>query len=264
MWQPPTRMVLLDENVPVGEYDAATQMLNGEHLFVQVVAPPSSVVTQSTLNLTWPNLEVISVQNASGRLASSETVRFHLKLIKADSGEEIDMTMPDRTGHFRFSSVVSGLYFLRVRHLSFEGDIPLNIDPAAERSELDLSIGFSTCGLEYADNRECSPQAPLKVSDLCGIIVDPSGAIIPDSAIQFTLATDQATPSKGIRPRSDGTFEIRNLHAGQYMLRVSRLGFYPLQVPVHFQGDSGISCANRLRITLGVISSCSKVQVETR
>ena len=253
-------------NVPVGAYSATTDMPNGEYVEITVVDSGSMQLVHPDLRLRWPNRDVVSAQRMSGRFASDTPKPLRLALLKADSGEQLESVLTDSEGNFDFSEVPPGLYFIRVSRTfgkSFEGDVPVSIEPTAKNARLDLSIAWSTCGLSYTDNVTCTPSEPLNVANLCGTILDPSGAIVFDAAIHLLAAANEPMPASSLKQKPDGTFAALGISPGQYTLRVSREGFHQLQVPVRVQDGSGSSCVDPLTITLGVFSSCSKAEVRS-
>ena len=255
-------------NVPAGAYSATTESSDGEYVEITVIDSGSFEPVRPNLRLKWPNLEVIPVQSASGKLTSgSHTQPLRLALLKADSGERLESVETDTNGNFHFSDAGPGLYFIRVTRKSsssFAGDIAISIEPTAKKTRIDLSIGWTSCGLSYGDDVNCTSSTPLEVANLCGRVVDPSGAVIFNPLIQVISATDGPMRDRLITSKQDGTFAVSGILPGQYTLQVSGQGFSKLQLPVRVQDGSGTSCVDPLTVTLGIFPSCSKAEVESR
>jgi Carboxypeptidase regulatory-like domain len=248
--------------VAVGDYKITTEMSNGEDLFVTVVAAPSTQLIEPELSLKWPVLPVLSVRTPSGRLQTGGDLPLHISLVDGESGKELSSAATDAMGDFRFPDVSPGVYFIRVTLRAFEGDIAIAIEPGAEKSKLDLALSFSTCGLHYGDAQRCDPTERLEFSNVCGVVLDPTGAVIGDAKIE--LLSWGETPSRHVTAFAnwrDGTFALKDVLPGEYTLSISREGFRRLELPVRVSDGSGVFCANPITVTLALFPSCSKAGV---
>jgi hypothetical protein len=248
--------------VGVGDYEITTEMLNGEDLFVTVVAAPSTQLTEPKLSLKWPVLQVLSVRTPSGRLQTGDDRPIHISLLDGETGKELDVVATDAKGDFRFSDVSPGVYFIRVTRSTFEGDIAIAIEPRTEKSKLDLALSFSTCGLHYGDAQSCDPTERLELSNVCGVVLDPTGVVIGNAKVD--LLPRGETSSRHITAFAnwrDGTFTLADVPPGEYTLSVWREGFRRLELPVRVLDGSGAFCANPITVTLALFPSCSKAEV---
>lgn len=246
-----------------GAYDLTTEMPHGENIFVKVVAEMPAQPTEAKLTLNWPNLPVLAVHRAAGRLQSPDGKPFlaSLALLDGKSGRELASTMSDTTGRFEFPSVNPGPYFIRASRKNELVDIAVAIDPDCPIATLDLEVGFGSCGAGYVDKQECVAPA-LEVSNVCGFVLDPTGAAIPEA--QIDLRPSQAHAARAITTSAnwkDGSFALQDVAPGRYTFSVHRPGFKRLQVPMRILDGSGRRCLKPITVTLAVFGTCSKASI---
>lgn len=216
--------------------------------------------------LTWPAEAPIRVRAASGTLYSIAP-KVSVSLFEGLSARQLQTTDTDMHGHFAFSDVPPGLYFLGVasRGLPAElksdvGDrIAIELTSGAEEEQLDLDLSWSDCGLSYADRNKCS-QEGLRVSNLCGRVVDSMGAAIAKAEVILDGGPGVEV-LKRIQSDSSGGFTLGELKDGEYQLSVRSSGFHALQIPVRIQNTgSSKECAEPIYVTLGA-GACSRAEI---
>jgi len=245
--------------IAVGEYYLTTESEHGEYLYVLVGAQIQGQATASILSLKWPDLPVERFRNIRGQLHVGNEKPLRLALVEAQTSRVIESGSTDSSGTFGFRGAVPGLYFLRVAQGPQAGDIAVYLDTGAARPELNLEIAFTTCGLDYSDLQACQPDAnPIETPNLCGIVIDPSGAVIGDAKLELrTREGPDNIHATAVSAERDGSFGFGPLSSGYYTISASRPGFRKLAAPFHVQNDQGSACAQPLIITLGVSASCS-------
>src|ERR1700731_1614084 len=78
-----------------------------------------------------------------------------------------------------------------------------------------LLVLFLTASLPVA--------AQSTTGSLGGKVVDQSGAVVPDAAVQ--VENSQTGVSRSVKTNSDGQFIFPTLQVGKYVLRVEKVGF---------------------------------------
>src|SRR5436190_7190723 len=73
------------------------------------------------------------------------------------------------------------------------------------------------------------PLAAFSQSSIQGLVVDPSGAAVPDAAISATLNATGA--SRAVRTGLDGRYRIPALPIGIYTIRCEKVGFQHAEIP---------------------------------
>jgi hypothetical protein len=133
--------------------------------------PPKVSVHQ--ISFEWPGWKPLSTQTIAGILTGrARTNRpfvvdnFHepvyatvqgatLVLSKAVSEETVDLKTTDSSGKFEFKNIPPGFYLLRVETPNFipsrwvypvDGYVPIEVDPSAKFSNLDLELDNAICG----------------------------------------------------------------------------------------------------------------------
>lgn len=215
---------------------------------------------------TWPARGPIRVRTASGTL-SSIAPQVSVSLFDGLTARLLQQTGADIHGHFAFSVVPSGLYFLGVtsRGLPAElksdnGDrIAIEVTSSAEEDQLNLDLTWSDCGLNYADRNKC-PQKGLNVTKLCGRVVDPMGAAIAKAEVTLDRGSGVEVV-KRVQSDSSGGFTLGKLEDGEYQLNVRSPGFHALQIPIRIR-NAGPSkeCEEPIYVRLG-FSACSRAEI---
>jgi hypothetical protein len=149
-----------------------------------------------TVPLKWPNTPPLRVRTARGSLSISDQpptgFRLSLSLLEGLSGRIVDITQTDSRGQFAFGDVPSGIYFLQLDPSGLKdwsgdqitGLIAIEVSRDAAEDQLDLDLGWSSCGLSYKDRSQC-PQTKLELTKVCGDFVDVVGAVIGNASVQF-------------------------------------------------------------------------------
>jgi hypothetical protein len=147
-----------------GIFDLTTEHRATANVWIQVDVSSSNEKT--TLTLSWPSISVLRTRALEGRifkgLYSSKAEPLagaRLSLRSAISFEELETTVVDPQGKFRFSRTIPGLYFLRVQEPELRdweentgilrGDIAVRLRNDVPARSLDIAVAYSSCGLSY-------------------------------------------------------------------------------------------------------------------
>jgi len=224
-----------------------------------------SGATNVTVRLNWPNTTPLQVRSASGILRAPDYYpqqtqsQVSLSLLESVSARVIETTQTDSKGEFRFANTVSsGIYFLRLDPSELrasdgeqiEGMIPIEINPKAAQDALDLDLGWSSCGLGYAQ-RAKSPE--MKVNKLCGDVADAMGAVISDAQVMLLANGENAEILEQTQSGTNGQFALRKHDEGTYQLLVKSPGFQPfVQVMRMDPSGTSVGCQQPIRVRLTV------------
>jgi hypothetical protein len=170
-------------------------------------------------------------------------------------------------GQFNIEGATPGLYFLSLKPSglrSWSGEqitglIVIALDRDAPTDHLDLDLGWSSCGLSYADSSKC-PQSDFQIEQLSGQVVDPSRAVIPRAKI--LLLDPAGTLVEQLQSDGEGKFASSRPLAGTYKLVVSSAGFTPYRRTVHAEPTPESTGRSPFTVQLGVLGSCSTANVQ--
>jgi hypothetical protein len=224
-----------------------------------------SGATNVTVSLKWPSPTLLQVRSVSGSLRGPDyypqqtQAQLSLSLLEGVSARVIETAQTDSKGGFSFAGATpSGIYFLRLNPSNLrgwdggqiEGMIPIEINPKATQDVLDLDLGWSSCGLGYAQ-RAKSPE--MKASKLCGDVADATGAVISNAQVVLLANGENAEIIEETRSGTIGEFALREQDGGTYQLLVKSAGFQPFLRVMHVD-PSGTSegCKQPIRVRLEV------------
>jgi hypothetical protein len=172
-------------------------------------------------------------------------------------------------GHFQFKETKPGIYILRIRgqrksaryNSQIEGDIPLELLPAAKDSQesLSLYLGTSDCGITYdrcpVPRAEALPTRRLQV-------YDPIGSIITYS--QYRVLNPAGAEVAAGSTGSNGIVELPHELNGIVTLLVTKTGSPVFELPLDLIDPT--DTAKYLVVTMGVQGyggdQCSKAVLE--
>lgn len=229
--------------------------------------------TDVTVPLEWPSIAPVLVRSLKGGIRGPDYFpgrsqpRLSLDLLEGSSGRRLKSLQTTDNGEFNFESAAPGLYFLSLKPSGLmgwpgeqiSGLIAVAVDQGALTDHLDVDLGWTSCGLWYADRSEC-PQSDLQIEQLSGQVLDASGAAIPDAKI---LLFDTAeTLVERLQSDSAGKFASPHSLAGTYHLVVSSAGFTPLRRTLHAEPTGNPSRLSALTVQLGVSGSCSAANLQ--
>jgi hypothetical protein len=170
----------------------------------------------SQISLEWPSplMEVLKTKALTGELASNNPwapfENIHAELWAAGTHKPLAVQDTGARGHFHFEETKPGIYILRIRgqrkniryDSRVEGDIPLELIPAAANSQVPLALylGMSTCGITYNScpipRTDGLPSRRLQVHDPLGMVIAHAKYRVLDHAgIEVTAGS---TGSNGI------------------------------------------------------------------
>ena len=247
----------LFRDVPPGSYHLSAShdagIPDGYELEVKLDKP-----AEVTVPLKWPNSAPVRVRSMKGvirgpgYLPGQTQPRLSLDLLEGSSGRKLKSFETTDSGEFNVESAAPGLYFL-----SLNGLIAVVVDPAAPADHMDIDLGWTSCGLWYADRSQC-PQSDFQIQQLSGQVLDASGAAIPDAKI---LLLDRAGKLvERLRSDSAGEFKSPRSLAGIYELVVSAAGFTPLHATLHPGPSVNPARVPALTVELGVSGICGSAE----
>jgi hypothetical protein len=241
---------------------------DGAYLEVKLNGP-----TNVTVPLKWPSITPILVRSLKGTihgpdyLAGQAQRRLSLDLLDGNSGLRLKTLQTNDKGEFNIDGATPGLYFLSLKPSGLSsgsgeqitGLIVIALDRDAPTDHLDLDLGWSSCGLSYAESSKC-PKSDLNIEQLSGQVVDPSGAVIPRAKI--LLLDPGGTLVEQLRSDGEGKFASSRPLAGNYQLVVSSAGFTPYRRTVHAEPPPESIGRSPITVQLGVLGSCSAAMVQ--
>jgi hypothetical protein len=132
-----------------------------------------------------------------------------------------------------------------------QGMVPISVSQNASQNEPDLDLGWSSCGLGYAQ-REPPPLA--KLSKICGDISDSDGGAIANADVFLVESTDSQRVIEQTKSRSKGQFTLESLETGNFWLLIRSAGFQPLLQPIRIDKAGPLSgCAEPFHAHLKVL-----------
>jgi hypothetical protein len=238
--------VILGSFMLIPEYDVG--IADGVVVEVSANGP-----TNVTVPLRWPSRTPVSVESISGIVRgpdyypSQKQIQLSLSLLEGLSGRVIATTNTDEKGRFNFhADTPPGVYFLRLNRSGLrgwsgeemEGMVAIEVTPAAKDRELDLDLGWSSCGLGAAQG-QIHPE--LKVPKICGDIADRRGAVVSGAQIRLLTRGDEPQILEQTKSGMKGNFALREQREGTYQLFIQSAGFQPLVLPIRVEpaGPSG-------------------------
>jgi hypothetical protein len=221
----------------------------------------------SIVRLSWPGAALAVAQSLTGvlRIATEESQQsISLQVVDGLSGRVLRSGTTAPGGVFEFQGLPDGRYFLRLTtseltnwpRTKATGSIPVVIQSSSQTDHLDLDIGWSSCGLYYANQSSCK-QSEFELKKLAGSIVDASGAVIVNTEISlFDLNGKLISRTQSDRA---GEFALMGPETGTYRLLVQSAGFTPLRRTVKIGPNSKGSA---VQVQLGVFGACSDAIVQ--
>lgn len=237
---------------------------SGGYAVIINVSPSNPAGT--SVFLSWPNRAPIGVRSASGVLRTTDyypnqvQAPMSLSLLEGISGREVETTKTDSKGRFTFASnVAAGIYFLRLNPSGSSvsqseedwGTIPIEVSPAAGLDALDLDVGWTDCGLVYAERVK---QSPLRVGRICGDVADSEGGVISSARVWLLADGEDPKILDQTQTSATGEFLLRDQPEGNYQLLVKSRGFRAYLTVIYFElRPSPSGCQNRIHVHLGVL-----------
>lgn len=258
---------VLFRDVRPGSYhlsvDQTAGIPDGVELEVKLDGPK-----EVTVPLKWPSVRVRSLKGmirGPDYLPGLRQPRLSLDLLDGRSGRRLENLRTTERGEFDFESAAPGLYFLSLKPSGLRGwpgepltgRVAVTVDPGAPADHLDVDLGWTSCGLWYADQTKC-PQSDVQIDQLSGQVLDPAGAAIGNATI--SLFDPAGTLVERLESNREGKFASPHPLAGTYQLVVSNAGFTPLRRTVHAKSIRNPTQA--LTVQLGLMGSCSAANLQ--
>ncbi len=192
-----------------------------------------------TVSLKWPSTRPAQVRSMSGVRRGPEYYpsqvqgELSLSLLEGVSARVVSTAVADNKGRFTFSGETPpGFYFLRINPSGLlgslsepiEGLIAIDFNPGAKAGTLDLDLGWSSCGLGYAQRARYHE---IQASNLCGKITDVMGAVIPRAQVILLAVEEDAEILGQTQSGVGGDFALSQPKNGTYQLLVKSPGFRP-------------------------------------
>ncbi len=224
---------------------------------IEVKLPESRAIT---VPLRWPSGAVASASSIKGVLHMPSHMpgqpqrRTTVDLLEGVSGRTLQTTASDDRGGFDFDGLAPGLYFLR---LPPDPDlIAIELDPRASAPQLELDLGWTSCGLWYVNQTQCPPTR-LHLARLTGHVADAADSAIQDAEVLLVGPGDKIV--EPIRSDAIGGFASTQPARGTFRLLIRRAGFSPLRADLTMDpsGDN-----SPVEVRLGVAGGCSGTRVQ--
>lgn len=211
------------------------------------------------LRIEWSNVRALAVRSLAGsfRAYPSLAEQATLSLRDAVTGRPIASTQLDRERRFAFDGVPEGLYFvdLVARHdawpAAFTMAVAVKREARAER--LDLSLMWSSCGIQYVNLEECRASG-LRLSRLAGEVRDGSGAAVPGAEVR--LADREGRVVWRAAADGQGRFSAEEGLTGTYRLSVEHPTFQPVEADLSLGSGGG-----EVSVQMGILSQCGSARV---
>ncbi|MDE3170858.1 MAG: carboxypeptidase regulatory-like domain-containing protein, partial [Acidobacteriota bacterium] len=219
--------------------------------------------TDLTITLQWPNVPPLQVRSLGGQMLApsyypnESQIPLSLSLLEAVSGRVIATIHSDDQGHFSFPDTVpTGLYFIRLNPSDLrasdgeqiKGMIGVAFNPKAGSKELDGYLGWSDCGLGFAQR---VPRPPMTVAAVCGDILDSMGAAIGNARVLLLDDKRRGAVLADASSNSSGKFALPGIAAGTYRLLITYPGFAPFLLEIHLKPDGNArTCRDPMHIQL--------------
>ena len=104
----------------------------------------------------------------------------------------------------------------------------------------------------------CVANKIFKVKQVCGRVVDPTDAAIP--GVEVELLDSHSNILQKALTNESGTFDMRNVLPGQYVIRMQFAGFATAWQPfVLTKSKPNVGCNKPMQVRLEVAGRCSSV-----
>jgi hypothetical protein len=246
--------------VPKGDYSIGTPIGISQY---KVISVSKKLEAVKSVPFQWPEEPVVSSRAIRGKLdAGDRHPKLKFKLFDAFSGSELlttDDPSESSDGDFDFGVPHAGMYLLRISEVEprtnfpFDGDIFIEVTSNSDVNRLDIGMVSSSCGLSYA---QACKQEPITVPKLCGNLVDPQGAAIPNANLDL-ISQEGHSPTRSITSDHEGYFSFEDLADGVYEVKAKSQGFIPGVFPVRVEETRIHVCKTPIEVTLSIGRSCS-------
>jgi hypothetical protein len=229
--------------------------------------------TLVTVLLQWPGIPPVPALSLSGWIRGPDYLpgqsqpALSLELLEGSSGRSLKSLDTTADGTFDFGNVAPGLYFVSLKPSALygwdgspiTGLIAVSADPNASAHQLEIDLGWSSCGLWYASQTACE-HADLRIERLAGQVLDSDGA--PISKADVFLFDSDGTEVERLQSDSRGKFLSPQSLRGTYQLLVRAPGFTSLHGMLRAEPTGNVTHRLALTVNLGVLGNCSAASNE--
>lgn len=254
-------------NVPPGHYSVLTPHDAGTlELDAAIDVKPGGPADVS-ISRKWP-FNLVSVRSLKGVIRSPEWVpgrpqsSLNFEILSGLSGKQLRKFQTDERGEFDLQDTPPGVYFLDLKPSGVRtwsgsqmaGRIYVSVEPDARVDHLDLSLGWTSCGLHYADGSKCEPR-DLVLGQLSGEVIDPSGSGM--SGAQIDLTDSSGALVERLTSDGSGRFSLSRPLDGVYAIAISTAGFTTYRGTVRLNPLNPRWGDLRMVAQLGIGGTCS-------
>ncbi|WP_457644682.1 carboxypeptidase regulatory-like domain-containing protein, partial [Persephonella sp.] len=204
-------------NVPEGKYLCSISDLNGNVLFFKYL----DVNDNSNIEITLDDFLHLGILRGTVTDASNNPLEKALVYLRPTKGDLI-LALTDSRGFFEIKNLTKGRYTLIIEK---DGYIPVEID--VDLNDLDLDLG------RIQLNSASGKGSIIGHVYLSGE-TDNSGTVIG-----YEMIGDNNLETKAYTTRTDGTFVIKNLPDGKYVLTITPVRDYFIPKKINVEVVSG-------------------------
>jgi hypothetical protein len=254
-------------NVPPGHYSVITPHDAGTLELDAVIDVKPGGPADVTISQKWP-FNLVSVRSLKGVIRSPEWVpgrtqsSLNFELLSGISAKQLRNFQTDEKGDFDLRDTPPGVYFLDLKPSGVRtwsgsqlaGRIYVSVEPDARVDHLDLSLGWTSCGLHYSDGGKCEP-SDLVLGQLSGEVIDPSGSGMRGAQVELTDSS--GAPVERLTSDASGRFSLSRPLDGVYAIAISAGGFTTYRGTVRLNPLNPRFRNSGMVAQLGIGGSCS-------
>ena len=158
-------------------------------------------------------------------------------LAKLQDGGRAFLTVTDEKGDFRFENMPEGTYRVELRRADL---VPVIKEGVALQAPFRAVLELPMVAAPQADATRASGNAAPPTGThvrLAGRVTDRDGAPMPDVRMRWVAVDGRGDPAV-TTTRSDGSFEVSALSAGEWRVHLLGLGYLPLRATMPVERDA--------------------------
>jgi hypothetical protein len=257
-------------NVPPGHYSVMTPHDAGTLEPDAAIDVKPGGPADVTISRKWP-FSVVSARSLKGVIRPPDWVpgrpqpSLDFELLSGFSGRRLRNFQTHETGEFDLGDTPPGLYFLDLKPSGVRtwsgsqltGRIYVSVDLDSPVEHLDLSLGWTSCGLHYSDGAKCKP-TELVLGQLSGQVIDPSSAGVPGARVELTDSS--GAPVERLTSDDSGRFSLSRALDGVYTIAIRAGGFTTYRGTVRLNPLNPRFSSSRMVAELGIGGTCSSAR----